>query len=369
MSFRTKYTEYGLLDENLLGWYEFASVSDSGPLNNDLIPSGGSAVFGPPAATISNDSFILPYGDQKKFSAFFAIKKTSNSGTTILLSNYVSKGFLFGYTANYDFFICAKDGNKVFLKFFKDIKAAVYSIFILSRDGNNFTLSLYSPIAEFFESESLAIDYKMQLEGEDLMLGIGPTPNIFGFSSNFDIYELAVINASVPNFVKIALCEELYISCAFAKEDFRFSFTATKDKDSSYTFEKHSFNPAADTAIVLPYSPVESGFALNGITLKDSPVFYRNGTEESPSSLFDKYVRFTDQSVSDRILLDNFSNDVVLSSATGFLGYINEKVTPNKPIIYSGSVRQEDNFVTLDSGNLSHGKNITFKEMPNLINI
>lgn len=368
MSFLTKYQDYGLNDNNLLGWYRFYDLSDSGPNSNNLNNIGPALSLSSPPAVFNGNLLEIPCGDQKNFSAFISLGKTSNSEASILVSNYGTSGYYLGYTANFDFFIYAKSASNSFIKFYKNIKAASTCILILSRNDSEFSLSIYSPFSKRLTTESICVPLEIDLGSSTTKIGLTSFSSPFAATSKFNIYEFGIINVSVPNFVLTSLCNELFISAGYSLNNFMDSFVSVKNKTATHHFQPVSGNNEFNTGIILPFSPIISGFPLLNNTVNGSGTFYRNNSIDTPT-LFSSYVRFSGQSENDRVIWDNFGTGVSTGLSVNFTGSVYQKTIPNKPILFKGSSRQTKDFVTLDSGNLCYGKNIIFENKSNLLKI
>ncbi len=365
MSFLTKYQQYGLNDDNLLGWYLFSDLTDGGPNSNDLNDIGSPISVSSPPAIFNGNVLELPCGDQTSFSAFIALNKLSNDEASVIISNYDSSGYYFGYTSNFDFFVYAKEGGKSFIKFYKNIRPSNTCILVFSRNNNNFSLSSYSPLTNSLETESIYVPDEINLGSGTTKIGLGSLSSPFEATSKYSIYELSFINVSVPNFVLTGLCNELFESSSFSDEQFKFSYTSVKDKSSSFYFQQAVGNTDKNTGILLAFSPIVSGFPLLKNDANPSGTFYRNNSTSVPS-VFSNYVQFTGQSENDVVVWDNFASGLYTGSLTLFSGSIYAKAIRDKPIIFKNTTRQTKNFVSLDSGNLCYGKNIIFENKSNL---
>jgi hypothetical protein len=361
MGFIDKYREFQLEDVDLLAYYELEDDSDSGPNSNDLIELSSPPISWGSPVSFDENLFSIPCGDQDKFSSFILFNKNDVTKTSVLVSNYDSEGYLFGFSPNFDFFIYAKDGSNSVLRIFKDIKAAANAMIVFSRDGYNFSLSLYSPLTGDLKSESIAIPNYIDLGSADIKIGMDPaeSPPLPFATSKFNLYKFGLISVGVPQFVLIELCKEIVDSTDLVSNDFKFSFISTKEKVDSLTLQGVLGNTGKDTNIVLPYSNTVDGFVLLGQSLKTHSRFFQNENEVVPS-IFDTYVRFSGQSSLDFVVLDNFDIGAIAGSFTSFNGSLLAKVPYMAPVIISNFKREVNDFVTLDSGNLCFNKNIIF---------
>lgn len=372
MSFLTKYREYELSDDNLILWYEFADETDSGPNGNDFSFFEQNSAFFEGASVKFDDDYVNCAVTPSSFTVFLDFEKINPSAPGIILSNNdnAGNGFFLGYTENGDFFLYAVSGVETFLKFF-DLKTADRAILLFSRTGNSFSLSSYSPISENFQSGVIVVPDSFAFSEETIKLGNCSTYSPSNFeTSNFRLYEFALLNIGLPSFVLYDLCDEIYTTSSAPRNDFLFNFVSVRDKASASKLTNIQLNTGEDTGLVLPFSPISSGFSLLGNTPESGARFFKNGVVATPG-IFSLYVTFSGQTSLDEVLFDNFGPSVVVGAHTNLVSGSSTGLFPQDKAVVSGSAGRinTDSFVTLCENNLCYNKYVVFDQNSNLIEI